>query len=431
MAESKKPYQIFKQNSELEVLISAAIVFTAFAINDITGDWLVEALNRNISSKSPILFVLAVAGLYMSAMLPISIVSHFLLRIYWMALVGLKSAYPEQKREEVNVKFNKIVNSSLNLDRRIESVDKICSSIFAFTFLTLFAFCFTFMSTMAILLLLAEYADTYGIMEWISNILLLSGSIYMIDFLTLGWVKKRKSKWFAVIYYPIYKFYGWITFAFLYRGIYYSLIQNTSRKVMLLITPIYIVLALFFLNQGYASNSLYPDFPESSLKGELASNQYYIDQFPERMAFRYPFMDSYTMHRDHGFLKIYFPMTADVEDQILTSADSIQVYNERGIHWRKWITLDFNQLKYDSTFSYQKNAENILNYVSLNVSIFIDNMPVGSDSKFHFTRIKETPSRLIFTILDVSAIERGEHLLRVETSESLGEMALNIPFWRD
>ena len=154
MNNKKREFQLFKQNSEVEVLISAAIVFTAFVINDLAGDWIIQALNLNISSNSPVLMVVAIAALYMSSILPISLISHFILRIYWLALVGLKSVYPEPEREVVNSKFDKIVNGSLDIEKQIAVVDRICSSIFAFTFLTLFAFLFTFLSVSAILALL-------------------------------------------------------------------------------------------------------------------------------------------------------------------------------------------------------------------------------------------------------------------------------------
>ena len=123
MKDSKKVFQLFKQNSELEVLISAAIVFTAFVINDVAGDWLIKALNLNISGSSPTLAIVAIAALYMSAILPISLISHFILRIYWLSLVGLKSAYPESKREDVTPKFDRFVNGSLNIEKQIALID--------------------------------------------------------------------------------------------------------------------------------------------------------------------------------------------------------------------------------------------------------------------------------------------------------------------
>lgn len=115
------------------------------------GNWIIKAINNNISGTSPVLFLAVIVGLYMSTMLPISIVAHFLLHIYWLALVGLKSVYPVQEPEKVHSKFDSVINGSLNLEKRIEKLDKLCSSIFAFAFLTLFAFCFSFISVIAVM----------------------------------------------------------------------------------------------------------------------------------------------------------------------------------------------------------------------------------------------------------------------------------------
>ncbi|MEQ9404134.1 MAG: hypothetical protein RIM99_11135 [Cyclobacteriaceae bacterium] len=426
----QKVYQLFKQNSELEVLISAAIVFTAFVINDVAGDWIIDALNKNISGSSPALAVFAITGLYMSSILPISIVSHFILRIYWLALVGLKSVFPEQNRFEVNPVFDKVINSSLDLDKRIQVVDRICSSIFAFTFLTLFAFCFSFISMAALIFSLSYIADSYGIVENLINLILLFAFVYMIDFLTLGWLKKRKTKTFARIYNPIYRFFGWITLAFLYRGIYYSLIQNASRRVMLWITPIYMIVALVILNIGYDSNSIFPALNQTILNGEVASSTFYKDQFAEKAILRGPFLESFTIPESTGHIRVYFSLNQYIEDNILNVCDSVQAYNSRGIHWRQWLTLGFNQPQYDSAFHYQENARRILDCFSEKINLSINDSTVYS-SKYYFSTIDRPRHAVFFTTLDIKELERGDHILKIDGEEMYQERIFNIPFWRD
>ena len=429
--EKTKNYQHFKQNSELEVLISAAIVFTAFVIQDVAGEWIIKALNNNISGESPVLFIAAIAGLYMSSMLPISIVSHFILRIYWLSLVGLRSVYPDQKKEKVNPKFDKVVNNSLNLDKRINAVDKICSSIFAFTFLTLFAFCFSFISITVIIYGLAFIDDPWGIASNFSNLFLFLALVYLIDFLSLGGLKRVKAKWFATIYYPVYRFFGWITLAFLYRGIYYSLIQHASKRIMLLITPIYIVLALVFLNLGYDANALFPDITRGKMRGEIASVVLYRDQFPEKFQLRHPFTDSFVIPHSSDYMKVYFSLDHGLEEDLLELCDSVEKYNKRGVHWREWVQTDLNRLKYDSTFNYRQNALNILDCYKSNVSFFIDDTLQVEPRNFYFSRIDRPEHAIIFTTLDVQDLARGDHMLNIKESDTLSGIKYYIPFWRD
>ncbi|WP_421764192.1 hypothetical protein [Ekhidna sp.] len=429
MIEKKKTFQLFKQNSELEVLISAAIVFTAFVINDVAGDWIIKALNLNVSGDSPVLFVVAIVALYMSAILPISLISHFILRIYWLSLVGLKSVYPETKKEEVNPKFDKFINGSLNIDKQISIIDKICSSIFAFTFLTLFAFLFTFISVAIILIILQSIDDPYHIAENVGNLIILLGVIYLIDFLTLGLFKKIKKRWFAKIYYPIYRFYGWITFAGLYRGIYYTLIQYASRKVMVFITPLYIIGALYLLNYGYNAHILYPENGGYRLEDELLASTNYKDEFGDRLIMRDEFINSFVVPSNENFIKLHIPLTQDLEQNIVEKCENVAEFNPRGPHWRKWVQMGWNRVKYDSTFDYHQNAENILNCVSESLDISVDSITY-SNQKFYFGQIKDpTNYAVLITVLDASDIGRGDHNLVIKSEIDGGEII--IPFWRD
>ena len=421
-------YILFKQNSELEVLISAAIVFTVFAINDVTGGLIVDALNNNVSSSSSFMFISAIVGLYMSAILPISIVSHFVLRIYWLSLVGLKAVFPQDASVYTHPKFEKQVNRSLNLERTIQQVDKICSSIFAFTFLTLFAFCFSFIA----ITIISVRLDAFGgiLPRILMYVFLFLAFIYFIDFISLGLFKKIKNKWFLKIYHPIYVFFGWITLAFLYRGIYYSLIYHASRKVMIIITPLYIILAICLLNMGYSATSYYPDVFRGRLEGEVASTVFYKDQFPKRVIMGRPFIDSFVIPEEQNFLRVYLPLDRSLEFD-LGKCESVAKFNERGVHWRNWIQTDFNRLEYDSAFSFQGNAQNILQCVADNFALSIDDEQLTGEL-YYFSKIDRPKDySVIFTMLDVSDLPRGNHQLIIQQSELFGKNNTVIPFWKD
>ena len=426
----KRPneYILFKQNSELEVLISAAIVFTVFAINDVTGGLIVNALNNNFSSSSSFMFISAIVGLYMSAILPISIVSHFVLRIYWLSLVGLKAVFPKDATVDTHPKFDQQVTRSLDLERTIRQVDKICSSIFAFTFLTLFAFCFSFIAITVISVRL----DAFGgfIPKILMYVFLFLAFIYFIDFISLGLFKRIKNKWFVRIYHPIYVFFGWITLAFLYRGIYYSLIYHASRKVMIIITPLYIILAIGLLNMGYSATSFYPDVFKGSMEGELASSIFYKDQFPERIIMGRPFIDSFIVPEEQNFLRVYLPLDRALEYD-LDKCDAVEKFNERGVHWHNWIQTDFNRIEYDSAFSFQGNAQKILQCVAENYTLSIDDQ-TQADDVYYFSRVDRPKDySVIFTMLDVSDLPRGNHRLDIQQSDLFGKGRTVIPFWKD
>lgn len=149
-------YILFKQNSELETLVSAAIVFVVVSVNDIVIQGITLALNNNIPSNSNLIIAFAFVALYLMAMLPMSIIIHFLFRIYWLSLVGLKSVFSENTEalDQYTPYFQKRIARYQALERQIEKVDKISSSLFSFTILSLFAFCFSFIAVFGFIVLL-------------------------------------------------------------------------------------------------------------------------------------------------------------------------------------------------------------------------------------------------------------------------------------
>ena len=259
--------------------------------------------------------------------------------------------------------------------------------------------------------------------------MLLLGVIYLFDFLTLGALKKIKNKWFANIYYPIYRFFGWVTFAGVYRGIYYSLIQYASKKVMMFITPIYIIGALWLLNQGYSAHTLFPENGGYRLQEELIGIENYQDEFVDRMIIRSSFIESFIVPADQNFIKYHIPLTESLEDSLINRCHRVAPFNERGIHWRKWVQTNYNQVEYDSSFNYHQNAENILNCISERISISIDSLTYP-EKKFYFGKVSQpTDYAVLITVLDASSIPRGNHNLVIE-SKLFGD-DLIIPFWRD
>ena len=107
-------------------------------------------------------------------------------------------------------------------------------------------------------------------------IYVLSGLIYFIDFLTMGWLKKYK--WFGKFYYPLYRFFSWITFASFYHPIYYNLADNKlGRHLAMMILPIGILIITFMSLTYYGNAYMSSD--------QLSSSQHwYIDDSYEDIA---------------------------------------------------------------------------------------------------------------------------------------------------
>ena len=431
----------FKQSSELELLISVAIVFASFAVAGLVEDMIFTMLNNNVPSNSQWLFILAVISLFTSSILPITIVIHFLFRFYWLSLVGLRTVFngrPEIK--DFNDKFKSILKKPLNLDKQIEVVDRISSSIFAFAFMTLFAFVLSISSVLIIVFVILpaisrlfdnEIVD--GILSLLGNLFLLICVLYMIDFFTLGWFKRIKKKWFVTIYFPIYRFMSLITFSFFYRGIYYSLVQHTSKKFVAILLPVYVFLSVFLLNAGYSSSKIYDPLIFSFSVGDPSfNNRFYADRFEENIQVDIPFLESYDVPAGKNHIKLHIPILARVEDSLLVRCENIVPVNKRrALNWRKYIQTDFNRPKFEPGFNHTDNAQNSIDCFKTYTTVFIDDS-VAIDPKYRFMEWLNPKKPVFVTVIGIDSLKVGEHTITFKyVVDGEDKETYRIPFWRD
>ncbi|MEQ8546834.1 MAG: hypothetical protein RIC03_02935 [Cyclobacteriaceae bacterium] len=421
----EKRYLFFKQNSELEILLSAAIIFAALKMDDGIAGLITGAINANVPNSSPLLIGLAVAGLYLSTIMPLSIVIHFTLRIYWLSLMGLKSAFPQENHDlsKYSDYFQKVVGRSLNLDKHIRLIDKISSSLFAFSFLSLFAFCFSFISFVLIL----EGIDGSGLPEIFSYGFAGFMLIYAFDFFSLGRIKRIRWKYFQYVYVPVYWTFNVLTLSFLYRGIYYTFIHSLPRYIIGILLPFYIFLALFLFNLGYTDSGFYPtDAISEEFSGNVSHPLMYDEEIVQRenVTVQNPFIPSYIIDKNH--LELSIPVTYDLEDSLI-SACGITPFEERGLNWRNYATFSFNELTYPEAFDRSENVDKILACLQERTKVRIDSL----DHKVDFILARrQQPAKTIFkTVINLSDLHEGNHTLHVQMPVSIRNSKISIPFY--
>lgn len=432
----------FKQSSELELLISVAIVFASFTVSGLVEDMIITLLNNNVPSNSEWLFLLAIISLFTSSILPITIVVHFLFRFYWLSLVGLRSVFngkPEIK--EFSEKFKRVLKKPLDLDRQIDLVDRISSSIFAFAFMTLFAFILSVTSVILIVyLLLPSIAQLFdseisdSIISITGNAFLFLCFIYMIDFFTLGWFKRIKKKWFVKIYYPIYRFMSAITLSFFYRGIYYSLVQHTSKKFVAILLPVYVFSTIFLLNAGYSSSKIFDaNIHSFSVIDASFKNQYYADRFiDQNVQIQTPFIESYDVPEGKNHIKLHIPILANIEDSLLARCSDIQPVNKRrSVNWRKFIQTGFNRQKLEGDTNFNDNAEKTIDCFRLFSRVILDDS-IDLDPKYRFMEWLKPEKPVFVTVIGLDSLTSGEHTILFKyVVDGEDKASWQIPFWRD
>ena len=186
---------------------------------------------------------------------------HVVLRCLWIGAIGSRSVMHTTvlHRRKLAPRFARFLSRrSGDIDGYINRLDDTASLVFAFTFL-LIIIAVSVLTTSAVLIMLGFAINFFRDHTWMIivlglfiTVLSLGGLVYLLDFLTVGWLKR--FRWLSVVYYPFYRLFGWITFARLYRPLYYTLLnKRRGRTVVLLLLP-YLGLALFVMSLGISPN---------------------------------------------------------------------------------------------------------------------------------------------------------------------------------
>jgi hypothetical protein len=197
-------------------------------------------------------------------------VSHLLFRSVWIAFIGLSYVY----KDSVNIDrlkypelYKKVLRRSTDYKKQIMKLEKICSSIFALSFLFFMwilgigLFFVLLASGLAIWINYYPNRNDFTILNHVLTALLFA---FLIDLVTLGGLKR--IPFLRKIYYPFYRLFSWISLSFLYRNIYYGFISNHNKWKVGLILLVCVSLAftsisLIRMNNYSPGNAieLYPD----------------------------------------------------------------------------------------------------------------------------------------------------------------------------
>lgn len=243
MEPSSKPgwlRRVQEQSWEPEILISGIVLFALFQMPeriDAFSDYL-ELNGAFMFSNGTINEVLASVLKVSLYWLMIGFSLHLFLRSVWTAFVGLSYVYRKGiDREQLpyHESFLKILDREPSYDLRIQQLERFCSTLFSISFLLfmcmvgaiLYLF---FIGGLAFLWF--EIFPPQGQSFSADLIIITIGGLYMIDFITLGGIKRIPV--LNRLYYPLYRLMSVITLAPFYRGIYYGFVTNhTKWKVML------------------------------------------------------------------------------------------------------------------------------------------------------------------------------------------------------
>ena len=421
-----KWFEKLRVNSwEIEILIVACILAALFNLPEFTEEKLAalevsthfdQRANTDEFDDSVFWMLVGMIKMFMysavNVFIGISKITfslYIFFRGFWVAVIGLSSVFSNG----INVKglrfssyFNKLLPDT-SFDNYILRLDNICSSVFSLGFLVAFFYVsiLIFFSVCILFLGSIEYFSMYFFESLtpetfttsIAVALFVFGLIFFLDILFLGIFKRVKWKVFSYPYSKIYSFFRIITCFFLYESIYYLLISNVKRRVIL------IFLGLIFLFIGFSifSNKgdgylKFPSLGDSFQIKSYMAKWYYEDRLlvsdVNFSSTRYPFINSEII--SESYLRLHIPF----HPYIHSSLDSV-------------CGITSQILAGDQNIGKQEVLLDCINNV---YAIYIDNDTIVNDFVFYNYSSKDASINTFFMPIAVSDYADGKHVITVE-----------------
>lgn len=422
---------------EIELLLTGFVLFGLFQIPE-TLELIQDKLWIKIGGESVFKYLLL--GMPIRVLLvgvrimTFNLIVLLLLRGFWIGMIGLSSAFPEGIDHE-NLCFNErfanyLRKKSIDSEHIIIRLDNICSSIFALSFLLFFI-----TISMALFAIQFQVFNSFG--QWFTGNItqgsvlqipvsiaiafvlifyLLSGFLKLIDFISVGMLKRIGKKWFTKPYFFISRFISYLTLAFLYRPIYYYLVSNFPKKVIRIILIFYMVITIgMFFGLSFNSHIYYPQTNFSSYN--LLPHHYEnLKSFgKDDHIITSPLIQSDVIK--DNYIKLFIPYDINIHNKLLAKCEDLKPIDQ---YFRAKI-LDIGYRIKGS------DVKKSLDCFSKVYSIAVDDS-VYNNLKMLFYEHPNNNEKGIMTYIPIQNLNRGYHKLIIKEAD---EVSAIIHFWKE
>lgn len=413
--------ELQQKSWEPEILLSGIVLYGMFQAPDLLDRFYQYAtlnIYDNASDVQNLVTILKVALYWLT----FGLILHLVSRGIWVGMVGLSFTFPDGINKEnlkLSPKFEKAIDRIPPIEKIIINLEKISSSLFSISFMLFMMMIGTYFFFLVMLIIpvlsfiwLLDFKDfTYveGIIIAVYSMIILGiGFMSLIDFLTLGYLKR--IKWLSKIYYPIYRLMSMLTFSRFYRPIYYTIVTNFGKwKIALFLIAF---TAISFIGLDKASHSTIPG--EEFTRIEMWSNTvdvanfsgHYDDQNDDFHSVKAQIQSDII---SENTLRLFVVMELGLEDSI-----------------RKNCQYDTLRKKLDTASAYVKNM-----CVKQFYQVKLDDQQLGEqDWLFHYKQ--KTNQRGIMSYIDISDLDKGLHYVTIKGPDHMykGHIA-KVPFYRE
>jgi len=357
-----------------------------------------------------------------------NLLAHVVLRGLWIGAIGLRYVSGEIDYDsfKYSPKFMKHLKKRVgSFDEYVEKLEKYCSVIFAVTFLLVF-----YLLGLLIIVVLINIVGFWvdggeeSYRSWIGipiMVFLIAGSVItFIDFITQGWLKRKK--WITKIYYPIYWVFSFLTLSFLYRPMVYNFLDTKfGRRLSFIMVPLYIGIALITGIEYKTSNYIVEDLNSSN---NIANTKNYQSLLEKKTDFVQlaSIPDKVITNQ---FLQVFIVFGSNIEDDVFYFHEELKLESDnRGLS----SPISF------SSGNWKERNNNMEDYVRALEGMYdlkIDSLSFEPD----FVLTKNNRNQKGYeTYLDLKDVNRGKHLLEISRKDHIKDSVyfrkiIEIPFW--
>tara|TARA_R110002126_G_scaffold124451_4_gene266510 strand:- start:11799 stop:13121 length:1323 start_codon:yes stop_codon:yes gene_type:complete len=418
-----------QESWQLELLISGFAIFGLItAIPHIQ-----TAMSIAKNEQQPYPRALLLIAFIACSILIFNLLIHVILRGLWIGALGLRYVSGDIDFEKLNYhsRFTDYLQKRIvSFDKYVATLENYCSVLFAASFLLIFyvisiaIILFSIIGTVFLIIENESLPETLRIIIGSSIIIfLLFGSLLVfIDFLTQGFLKKKK--WLTKIYFPFYWVFSFLTLTFLYRPLVYNFLDNRfTKRLSFFLVPSYIVILTLISFKNNKTN--YLKSAEYVSAAYLNSKNYEDllvseDDFP-----RIATIQSKVIKEP--YIKLFRIFTEGVENRIYDYHPSIKPKNDK-----RGFSTDI--IMFSSTESMHKRdslTKKYLEIFNITHQVYIDTLAFKTD----FLIAKNKKNQLGFeTYINLKNLSEGKHILKLKRTrkrkkDTIKTTDINIPFW--
>ena len=417
-----------EESWQLELIISGFAIYGLFtAFEPLTQ--LLDSAQFKGQAYSSIVFTIA---LIFCAILLFNLLLHVLLRGLWIGTLGLRYVSGDIDYEALNYseKFTKYLKKKVgSFDKYIATLENYCSVIFAISFLLIFYVLALTFTIITIVVIATQIIDNDYLPETFRTIVGVTLIVFIIlgmiltffDFLTQGWLKKKK--WISRLYFPIYWLFSFITLSFLYRPLVYNFLDiKFGKRLIFMLLPVYFIILVIVSLEYKTSNYL----DNNNNSTEIVANRgNYMDLLIEKN----DFIDKVAIPSKvitSSYLNVFMIFNNNIENNVFNFNPSLKPEKDkRG--------LKSNVVMFDD-FDFRKNDSLKIEYIKTFNSIYsikIDTLKYVSDFILSESQRKDLGFE---TNISIKGLEEGKHLLnvlrkKIINGDTSSVYVARIPFW--